>query len=74
MEGSITLGLLGGNAYVGGKMNKGSYLIGARHKDSRYLLNTLETEGQYFPTYTDIQSLLTYDLSGKESQFIRDCS
>ena len=70
MEGSVTIGLLGGNAYAGGKMNNGSYLIGARHKDSRYLLNTLETDGQYFPTYTDIQSLLTFDLSRKESQFI----
>lgn len=70
LEASVTLGLLGGTAYTGGKSGRMSYLIGARHRDSRYLLNTLETQGQYFPTYTDVQSLLTFDLSRKHSQFI----
>lgn len=70
LEGSVTMGLLGGTAYTGGKAGKMSYLIGARHRDSRYLLNTLEVEGQYFPTYTDVQTLLTFDLTSKRSQYI----
>ncbi|MFY0605361.1 MAG: carboxypeptidase-like regulatory domain-containing protein [Cyclobacteriaceae bacterium] len=70
LEGSVTIGLLGGTAYSGGKVERMSYLIGARHRDSRYLLNTLETEGQYFPTYTDVQSLFTFDLTKKGSSFI----
>ncbi len=70
LEAAVTLGLLGGTAYTGGKTNKLSYLIGARHRDSRYLLNTLETKGQYFPTYTDVQAFLTFDLTSDESVYI----
>ena len=70
LEAAVTLGLLGGTAYTGGKTNKVSYLIGARHRDSRYLLNTLETKGQYFPTYTDVQAFLTFDLTSDESVYI----
>lgn len=70
LEGAVTIGLLGGTAYTGGHTDKLSYLIGARHRDSRYLLNTLETKGQYFPTYTDVQAFLTFDLSSKNSIYI----
>jgi hypothetical protein len=70
LEAAVTIGLLGGTAYTGGKTDKLSYLIGARHRDSRYLLNTLETKGQYFPTYTDVQAFLTFDLTSKESVYI----
>ncbi|WP_421879443.1 TonB-dependent receptor [Marinoscillum sp.] len=70
IEAAVTLGLLGGTAYTGGKTNKLSYLIGARHRDSRYLLNTLETKGQYFPTYTDVQAFLTFDLTSDKSVYI----
>ncbi|RED94369.1 TonB-dependent receptor [Marinoscillum furvescens] len=70
LEGAVTVGLLGGTAYTGGHSDRLSYLIGARHRDSRYLLGTLETQGQYFPTYTDIQSMLTFDLSKKGAQYI----
>lgn len=64
-EGNFNVGLLGGSAYVGNRINEDiQYLFGARHKDSRYLLNTLETQGQYLPTYTDVQGFFTFDLSG----------
>ncbi len=72
LEGNITFGLLGGSAYLGNRINDNvQYLFGARHSDSRYLLNTLETEGQYLPAYTDIQGFLTFDLSGKGQQINR---
>ncbi len=71
LEGQINLGLLGGTAYIGNRINEDiQYLFGARHRDSRYLLNTLETDGQYLPSYTDAQAFLTFDLSGKGSQQI----
>ncbi|MFT6867374.1 MAG: hypothetical protein ACJA08_002216 [Cyclobacteriaceae bacterium] len=69
-EGGMTIGLLGGSAFYGGKNGRLSHMTGIRHKDSRYLLNTLKTQGQYFPTYTDIQSLLTFDLTSKKSPYI----
>ncbi len=70
LEGSVSAGLLGGTAYTGGSFRNGTYLFGARHRDSRYLLNSLETKGQYFPTYTDVQSLLTFDLTSRKSSYI----
>lgn len=65
LAGSATLGLLGGtahleNASANGKVN---YMIGARHKTSRYLLNTLETQGQYLPRFTDLQLMVNINLS-----------
>ena len=70
LEAAVTIGLLGGTAYTGGSTDKVSYLIGARHRDSRYLLNTLETKGQYFPTYTDVQAFLTFDLTKDRSVYL----
>ena len=70
LEGSVSAGLLGGTAYAGGSHRKGSYIFGARHRDSRYLLNSLETKGQYFPTYSDVQGLLNFDLTSKRSSYI----
>lgn len=67
LEAGITLGMLGGTAYGGARTDRVSYLFGVRHRDSRYLLNSLEVEGQYFPTYTDLQSIMTFDLTGKAS-------
>lgn len=71
-EGSVSLGLLGGSGYIGGKLGneRSRYIVGVRHRDSRYLLNSLEVDGQYFPTFTDAQSLLTFDLSKKNSSYI----
>ncbi|NQZ78860.1 MAG: carboxypeptidase regulatory-like domain-containing protein, partial [Ekhidna sp.] len=72
LQGQINFGLLGGSAFIGNRINEDvQYLIGARHRDSRYLLNTLETEGQYLPSYTDAQAFFTFDLSGKGNQVNR---
>lgn len=71
LEGSVSLGLLGGTGYVGGKLGneRSRFIVGLRHRDSRYLLNTLEVEGQYFPRFSDAQSLFTFDLTRKDSPF-----
>ena len=62
--GSASVSLLGGSAHVEGisKNQRFTYLAGIRHKSSQYLLNTLETEGEYLPKFTDVQSYLTYNL------------
>jgi hypothetical protein len=67
-NGSLVIGLLGGSFHIGGniKKDKISYIIGARHKRSEYLLNTLETKGEYYPRYTDIQSYFHFNLGSKK--------
>ncbi|MCC5932199.1 MAG: TonB-dependent receptor plug domain-containing protein [Cyclobacteriaceae bacterium] len=60
--GSANISLLGGGAHIEGLNRKQNftYLAGIRHKASRYLLGTLEIEGQYFPNFTDFQSYFEY--------------
>jgi hypothetical protein len=64
---SLAAGLLGGNGHIEGssKNQKVSYLIGMRYKSGRYLFNTLPTQGQYFPNFTDIQGLFNFELGKK---------
>lgn len=67
-DASLRVGLLGGAAHVEGSYGKGSYIAGVRHKRAQYLLGTLETDGQYRPQFTDIQSYITYDLDGDDDE------
>jgi len=63
-SGSVTLSLLGGGVHLEGTNNNKrlNYAVGARHKRSEYLLGTLETEGEYLPRFTDLQTLVNYEL------------
>jgi hypothetical protein len=65
--GSATGGLLGGSAHVEGcsQNQKINFIAGIRHKDARYLFNTLETDGQYLPRFTDFQGLFNVRLGAK---------
>ena len=64
LEGSVSAGLLGANAYVGvGKEKKWSMTHSLRYKTSRYLLGTLDTHGEYDPSFIDYQTYLTYRLT-----------
>lgn len=67
--GSITAGLLGGSAHIEGtNHNKRiSFISGARLKSASYLLNTLDTKGEYKPRFWDWQSLVTMDITSKSS-------
>ena len=67
---SVGLSFLGGSAHLEGSkriganaFNKLRYLVGARYKTNRYLLGTLDTEGEYTPNFTDIQAYVTYDIT-----------
>ncbi len=66
-SGSFSASLLGADLSFGGVAanNKLTYLVGARYKTNSYLLNSLETQGEYQPEFMDIQTLITYKLSSK---------
>lgn len=68
-RGSFQGGLLGGSLHLEGTSGnkKISYLTGIRHKRTRYLLNTLDVDGEYLPRFTDMQAYLSYDLDKPEN-------
>lgn len=63
--GTVSAGFLGGTAHLEGlsKDEKFSYNTGFRYKSNSYLLNSLDTQGDYDPNYTDFQAYLTYEFS-----------
>lgn len=69
-SGSINLGLLGGSVHLeGSQQDKGlSYIIGVRHKNTRYLLGSLETKGQYLPKFTDVQGYINKRFDNNRTQ------
>lgn len=42
-----------------------SWQIGARYKTNQYLLRSIDTKGDYFPRFYDVQSLLNFNVSPK---------
>lgn len=67
--GSATISMLGANMHLEGtnKSKKLSYLFGARKKSNQYVLNSLDTKGEYKPSFADIQTYLNYDITDKWS-------
>lgn len=65
--GSADISLLGGSFHFEGvaAKKKMTYLFGFRQKSNQYLLNSLETQGEYKPSFTDIQALLSYQIHPK---------
>lgn len=65
--GSASLSLLGGALHLEGvsKNKKFSIISGLRYKTTAYLLNSLETEGEYQPRFGDFQALMRYEISPK---------
>ena len=70
LHGSASISLLGGGAHIEGasKDQRFTYLAGVRHKSSQYLLNTLETKGEYLPRFTDVQGYVTYNLDKERNR------
>ncbi|RKD90973.1 TonB-dependent receptor [Mangrovibacterium diazotrophicum] len=62
---SASASLLGGSIHLedATKNQKLSFIGGARYKTNRYLLNSLDEEGDYNPNFTDLQAYLTYRFS-----------
>ena len=60
-EASLTASLLGASAYVGFSTKKLSWSNGVRYKTNKYLLGSLDTDGEYEPNFFDYQTYLTYE-------------
>ena len=68
-EASADMSLLGTSAHIANASKNGklSYLAGFRYKTTRYLLASLDTEGDYNPKYNDFQALINYTFNTKWS-------
>lgn len=62
---SLSLSFLGAEVHAEGATlkNKLSYLVGARYKNNKYILGNMETKGVYQPNFTDVQGLLSYNIT-----------
>jgi len=68
-KGSVELGILTQNIHLEGMFKKKdapynagrfSYAVGFRHFSTAYLLNTLDTQGEYRPDFLDLQAIFRY--------------
>ncbi len=64
-EASASLSLLGASAYVGTAKKKFTQMHGFRYKTNGYLLGTLDTKGEYNPSFIDYQTYMTYQFNSK---------
>ena len=62
---SLQLSMLGGSGHIEGTNKNGrlSYLIGARHKTSKYLFNSMDTKADYTPKFSDLQAFINYEIN-----------
>lgn len=59
-EALATASMLGASAFVGMSNKKFSWSNGLRYKTTKYLLGSMDTKGEYQPTFIDYQTYLTY--------------
>ena len=67
-ESSVSVSLLGANAYVGWGDSLRSQMHGIRYKTSKYMLGVLPTKGNYQPNYVDYQTHMTWQLKKPSPQ------
>lgn len=60
-EANVSASLLGASAYVGFSTKKLSWSNDIRYKTNKYLLGSLQTNGEYQPNFLDYQTFLTYE-------------
>lgn len=67
LAGSFSLSLQGASLHFEGasKNHRLTYLTGVRYKTNQYILQSLDTDGEYRPSFFDVQSYITYDMSEK---------
>lgn len=65
--GSVYLGLLEQGLHLEGTLDKKkiTYLIGVRNRNNKNLVSGQSTKGNYIPSSSDIQALITWQLSNK---------
>lgn len=59
-EANVDASLLGAGAYVGFSNKKFAWANGVRYKTNRYLLGSLETNGEYKPNFLDYQTYMSF--------------
>jgi hypothetical protein len=64
---TANINLLGASLHTEGTVQdyRFTYQLGIRQKSNQYLLGAMETQGEYRPSFTDIQGFFTYDVSDK---------
>ena len=64
---TVSGGLLGGSVHIQEvtKNKLFSWQIGGRYRSTQYLLKTLDTKGEYKPSFYDIQSLMNFAINEK---------
>ncbi|MCX6259114.1 MAG: TonB-dependent receptor [Bacteroidia bacterium] len=62
---SVSFSLLGGSVEAEGSSDnhRFTYITGVRYKTSQYLLKSMDVQGDYNPSFSDVQSFMTYDVS-----------
>lgn len=65
--GAVSGSLMGASLMIQGrsKDEKFTHISGIRYKSTKYVLNSLETEGDYDPRFLDFQTYMTYAISKK---------
>ena len=64
-ESVLTASLLGASAYIGAGNDKISFSGSVRYKTTRYLLGTLDTKGEYDPSFLDYQTFICWTPTDK---------
>lgn len=64
-ESSVSASLLGGTGYIGFGTKHVSWLNSIRYKTNRYLLGSLDTNGEYTPNFLDYQTYFSYQPNAK---------
>ncbi|MBR5936466.1 MAG: carboxypeptidase-like regulatory domain-containing protein [Bacteroidaceae bacterium] len=64
-ESVLTASLLGASAYVGAGGDKFSFSGSVRYKTTGYLLGTLDTKGEYDPSFLDYQTYISWTPNSK---------
>ena len=59
-EATASASMLGASAFIGVSIKKVSWSNGFRYKTTKHLLGSMDTKGEYSPTFIDYQTYLTY--------------
>lgn len=59
-EATASASMLGASAFIGVSNKKVSWSNGFRYKTTKHLLGSMDTRGEYSPTFIDYQTYLTY--------------
>lgn len=66
-ESIVSASLMSADAYIGFGNKKYSWTNSIRYNNNRFLLNSLETSGEYKPNFTDYQTYFSYSPNAKWS-------